>query len=230
MRAAHQRLGSGSRPASVSGLRRSETQRRRATEAGWLITGDIGYLTKDERLVLDRPRQGSDRAQRTQHRSGGDRRRRQRFSRRANQFGGRHAGSICRRGANSFRGARARTRASICAASHIAPRTQHHGAAGEAQARRRPRALPVTAVGKIFKPTLRDLAIKEKAKLEIERVFGEGSERRDRCRQRRKAEYARSHRCRHERQYAPSRTSGKPRIRCRRAYLVEGRPRNRAQR
>ena len=35
-------------------------------------------------------------------------------------------------------------------------------------------ALPVTAVGKIFKPTLRDLAIKEKAKLEIERVFGQG--------------------------------------------------------
>ena len=35
-------------------------------------------------------------------------------------------------------------------------------------------ALPVTGVGKIFKPALRDLAIKEKAKLEIERVFGEG--------------------------------------------------------
>jgi fatty-acyl-CoA synthase len=33
-------------------------------------------------------------------------------------------------------------------------------------------ALPVTAVGKIFKPALRDLAIEEKARLEIERVFG----------------------------------------------------------
>jgi fatty-acyl-CoA synthase len=32
--------------------------------------------------------------------------------------------------------------------------------------------LPVTAVGKIFKPTLRDLAIKEKARLEIDRLFG----------------------------------------------------------
>ena len=32
--------------------------------------------------------------------------------------------------------------------------------------------LPVTAVGKIFKPTLRDLAIKEKARIEIERLFG----------------------------------------------------------
>ena len=73
-------------------------------------------------------------------------------------------------------------------------------------------ALPVTAVGKIFKPTLRDLAIEEKAKLEIERVFGAGSKRRDHCRQRRKAEYARSHRRRYERQYAATRTYGKPRI------------------
>ena len=36
------------------------------------------------------------------------------------------------------------------------------------------RALPVTAVGKIFKPALRDLAIEEKARLEIARVFGAG--------------------------------------------------------
>jgi acyl-CoA synthetase (AMP-forming)/AMP-acid ligase II/enoyl-CoA hydratase/carnithine racemase len=33
-------------------------------------------------------------------------------------------------------------------------------------------ALPVTAVGKIFKPTLRDLAIKEKVRLEVERTCG----------------------------------------------------------
>ena len=33
-------------------------------------------------------------------------------------------------------------------------------------------ALPVTAVGKIFKPALRDLAVRESALLEIERVFG----------------------------------------------------------
>jgi len=32
--------------------------------------------------------------------------------------------------------------------------------------------LPVTAVGKIFKPTLRDLAIREKVRFEIERIFG----------------------------------------------------------
>ncbi len=33
-------------------------------------------------------------------------------------------------------------------------------------------SLPVTAVGKIFKPALRDLAVKEKVKAEIERIFG----------------------------------------------------------
>ena len=36
-------------------------------------------------------------------------------------------------------------------------------------------ALPVTAVGKIFKPTLRDLAIKEKVRLEVERICGPGA-------------------------------------------------------
>jgi fatty-acyl-CoA synthase len=33
-------------------------------------------------------------------------------------------------------------------------------------------ALPVTAVGKIFKPMLRELAIKEKVRLEVERCCG----------------------------------------------------------
>jgi fatty-acyl-CoA synthase len=33
-------------------------------------------------------------------------------------------------------------------------------------------ALPVTAVGKIFKPTLRDLAVQETVRSEIDRIFG----------------------------------------------------------
>jgi len=33
-------------------------------------------------------------------------------------------------------------------------------------------SLPVTAVGKIFKPALRDLAVKEKVRAEIDRIFG----------------------------------------------------------
>ncbi len=36
-------------------------------------------------------------------------------------------------------------------------------------------ALPVTAVGKIFKPALRDLAVREKVGAEIERIFGAGT-------------------------------------------------------
>jgi len=36
-------------------------------------------------------------------------------------------------------------------------------------------ALPVTAVGKVYKPALRDLAIKEKVRLEVERVCGPGT-------------------------------------------------------
>ncbi len=36
-------------------------------------------------------------------------------------------------------------------------------------------ALPVTAVGKIFKPALRDLAVQEKVRTEIERLFGAGT-------------------------------------------------------
>jgi fatty-acyl-CoA synthase len=36
-------------------------------------------------------------------------------------------------------------------------------------------ALPVTAVGKIFKPALRDLAIEEKVRLELARICGSGA-------------------------------------------------------
>jgi fatty-acyl-CoA synthase len=34
----------------------------------------------------------------------------------------------------------------------------------------------VTAVGKIFKPALRDLAVREKVRAEIDRVFGAGTQ------------------------------------------------------
>jgi fatty-acyl-CoA synthase len=37
-------------------------------------------------------------------------------------------------------------------------------------------SLPVTAVGKIFKPALRDLAIKEKVRAEVDRIFGAATE------------------------------------------------------
>jgi fatty-acyl-CoA synthase len=37
-------------------------------------------------------------------------------------------------------------------------------------------SLPTTAVGKIFKPALRDLAVKEKVRAEVDRIFGAATE------------------------------------------------------
>ena len=120
----------------------------------------------------DRPREGPYRPQRTQYRPGGDRRRRQRFPRRANQLGRWHAGRLCGGGANPLRRARRPDETSICRdlREHLERNVKEPPA--------RPKrvvlldALPVTAVGKIFKPTLRDLAVKEKVRTEIERMFG----------------------------------------------------------
>jgi fatty-acyl-CoA synthase len=143
------------------------------TEAGWLITGDIGYLTKDERLVL------TGRAKDLIVRSGHN-----------------IDPAAIEDVANDFPG--------VQISSAVGMPDQYAGevpilfvvpAPGQEIDLRgleihlernimeppaKPKrvvvleALPVTAVGKIFKPTLRDLAIKEKAKLEIERVFGWG--------------------------------------------------------
>jgi fatty-acyl-CoA synthase len=143
------------------------------TDAGWLITGDIGYLTKDERLVL------TGRAKDLIVRSGHN-----------------IDPAAIEDVANDFPG--------VQISSAVGMPDQYAGevpmlfvvpAPGQAidvsalqahlerntmEPPAKPKrvvvleALPVTAVGKIFKPTLRDLAIKEKARLEIERVFGEG--------------------------------------------------------
>ena len=144
------------------------------TETGWLITGDIGYLTRDERLVL------TGRAKDLIVRSGHN-----------------IDPAAIEDVANDFPG--------VQISSAVGMPDQYAGevpilfvvpAPGQEIDLRgleihlernimeppaKPKrvvvleALPVTAVGKIFKPTLRDLAIKEKAKLEIERVFGPGA-------------------------------------------------------
>jgi fatty-acyl-CoA synthase len=144
------------------------------TETGWLITGDIGYLTKDERLVL------TGRAKDLIVRSGHN-----------------IDPAAIEDVANDFPG--------VQISSAVGMPDQYAGevpilfvvpAPGreidlrglEVHLERnimeppaKPKrvvvldVLPVTAVGKIFKPTLRDLAVKEKAKLEIERVFGPGA-------------------------------------------------------
>jgi len=141
------------------------------TNDGWLVTGDIGYHTEDERLIL------TGRAKDLIVRSGHN-----------------IDPAVIEDVANAFPG--------VLISSAVGMPDQYAGevpilfvvaAAGqtinlgalERHLERRvmeppakPRRvviidqLPVTAVGKIFKPTLRDLAIKEKARLEIERFFG----------------------------------------------------------
>jgi fatty-acyl-CoA synthase len=145
------------------------------TEAGWLITGDIGYLTEDERLIL------TGRAKDLIIRSGHN-----------------IDPAAIEDVANDFPG--------VQISSAVGMPDQYAGevpilfvvpAPGSAidldglqaylernimEPPAKPRrivileGLPVTAVGKIFKPALRDLAIKEKAKLEVERVFGKAAD------------------------------------------------------
>jgi fatty-acyl-CoA synthase len=144
------------------------------TEAGWLVTGDIGYLTEDERLVL------TGRAKDLIVRSGHN-----------------IDPAAIEDVANDFPG--------VQISSAVGMPDQYAGevpilfvvpAPGQAvdlsalqehldrhiiEPPAKPKrvvvlpALPVTAVGKIFKPALRDLAVEHKAKLEIERVFGAGT-------------------------------------------------------
>lgn len=141
------------------------------TPDGWLVTGDIGYLTEDERLIL------TGRAKDLIVRSGHN-----------------IDPAVIEDVANAFPG--------VLISSAVGMPDQYAGevpilfvvaatgqtidlAALEQHLERcvmeppaKPKRvvildqLPVTAVGKIFKPTLRDLAIKEKARLEIEKFFG----------------------------------------------------------
>jgi fatty-acyl-CoA synthase len=144
------------------------------TETGWLITGDIGYLTEDERLVL------TGRAKDLIVRSGHN-----------------IDPAAIEDVANDFPGVQISSAVGMPDqyAGEVpilfvvaAPGQEVDVSALQAHLERniieppaKPKrvvvlpALPVTAVGKIFKPALRDLAIQEKAKLEIERVFGAGA-------------------------------------------------------
>jgi fatty-acyl-CoA synthase len=141
------------------------------TPDGWLLTGDIGYLTEDERLVL------TGRAKDLIVRSGHN-----------------IDPAAIEDVANEFPG--------VQISSAVGMPDQYAGevpilfvVAGPGQTidlsaleehlernimepPAKPKRvvtldhLPVTAVGKIFKPTLRELAIKEKVQLEIARLFG----------------------------------------------------------
>ena len=142
------------------------------TAAGWLITGDIGYLTEDQRLVL------TGRAKDLIVRSGHN-----------------IDPAAIEDVANAFPGVQMSSAVGMPDqyAGEVpllfvvpAPGQEIDLNALQAHLERnileppaKPRRivvlerLPVTAVGKIFKPALRDLAIEQKVKLEIASLFGE---------------------------------------------------------
>ncbi|MBX5454025.1 MAG: AMP-binding protein [Acidobacteriia bacterium] len=141
------------------------------TADGWLITGDIGWLTEDQRLVLTG--REKDLIVRSGHNIDPTA-----IEDVANQFDGvqisaavgmpdQYAGEVPVLFVVPAPGARLDTeelKAYLDENVHEPPA--------------RPRsilvidALPVTAVGKIFKPTLRDMAVKEKVRLEVARLCG----------------------------------------------------------
>jgi len=138
---------------------------------GWLTTGDVGYLTADERLVLTG--REKDLIVRSGHNIDPAA-----IEDVANRFEGvaisaavgmpdQYAGEVPMLFVVAVPGA----------TLDLAALGEHLEAhINEAPARPRSLslidALPVTAVGKIFKPTLRDLAIEEKVRLEVLRVCG----------------------------------------------------------
>jgi len=141
---------------------------------GWLTTGDVGYMTGDERLVLT----GREKDLIIR---GGHNIDPAAIEDVANQFPGvqisaavgmpdQYAGEVPALFVVPAPGARIDLEA-----------LKAHLEANVHEPPARPRgvlvidALPVTSVGKIFKPALRDLAIEEKVRLEVERVCGPGA-------------------------------------------------------
>ena len=142
---------------------------------GWLTTGDVGYLTEDQRLVLT----GREKDLIIR---GGHNIDPAAIEDVANQF------PACRSAPRSACPTSMPARFRRCS-SWLRPASRvdlealrRHLEANVHEPPARPRsvllidALPVTAVGKIFKPALRDLAIREKVRLEVESACGPGSE------------------------------------------------------
>ena len=139
----------------------------RSDADGWLTTGDVGYLTEDARLVLTG--REKDLIVRSGHNIDPAA-----IEDVANRFAGvqisaavgmpdQYAGEVPALFVVPRAGRAGRSRG-----AEGAPRRQRPRAAGAAAAASwSSTRLPVTAVGKIFKPALRDLAIKEKVRLEV---------------------------------------------------------------
>jgi fatty-acyl-CoA synthase len=145
------------------------------TDDHWIVTGDIGYLTEDERLVLTG--REKDLIVRSGHNIDP---------------------AAIEDVANAFPGVQMSSAVGMPDAYagevpilFVVPspnqtidlaRLHEHLERNVHEPPARPKrvvlldALPVTAVGKIFKPTLRDLAVREKVRTELDRIFGAAME------------------------------------------------------
>ena len=141
------------------------------TDDGWLVTGDIGYLTEDERLILTG--RAKDLIVRSGHNIDPAA-----IEDVANEFPGVQISSAV--GMPDQYAGEVPILFVVAAPGQTVDLTalERHLERNVIEPPAKPKRvlildrLPVTAVGKIFKPALRDLAIKEKARLEIERLFG----------------------------------------------------------
>jgi len=138
---------------------------------GWLMTGDIGYLTEDERLILTG--RAKDLIVRSGHNIDPAA-----IEDIANDFPGVQISSAVGM-PDQYAGEVPILFVIAAPGQTIDLRAlEQHLERNIMEPPARPKRvvvldrLPVTAVGKIFKPTMRNLAIKEKTRLEIERLFG----------------------------------------------------------
>jgi fatty-acyl-CoA synthase len=141
------------------------------TDDHWLITGDIGYLTRDERLVLTG--REKDLIVRSGHNIDPAA-----IEDVANGFPGVQMSSAV--GMPDAYAGEVPILFVVSSPNHEIDlrQLQEHIERNINEPPARPKrvvmldSLPVTAVGKIFKPALRDLAVKEKVISEIDRIFG----------------------------------------------------------
>ena len=141
------------------------------TDDHWIVTGDVGYLTQDERLVLTG--REKDLIVRSGHNIDPAA-----IEDVANVFPGVQMSSAVGM-PDAYAGEVPILFVVPSPGQTIdLPRLREHLERNVNEPPARPKrvvlleALPVTAVGKIFKPTLRDLAVREKVRTEIDRIFG----------------------------------------------------------
>jgi fatty-acyl-CoA synthase len=144
------------------------------TSDHWLITGDIGYLTRDQRLVLTG--REKDLIVRSGHNIDPAA-----IEDVANAFPGVQMSSAV--GMPDAYAGEVPILFVVSSPDHAIDvrQLQEHIERNINEPAAKPKrvvlleSLPTTAVGKIFKPALRDLAVKEKVRAELDRIFGEGN-------------------------------------------------------